>query len=153
MTFVLKDIADHLAGSSDIVDAVENRIFPEVIPQEIRDSQGNRTTVYPCIVLQIVNCQPEYALRGEAGVHQTTVQVDVWTDGDRGSYHANEVSELVRNRLSGYRGTFGSGCRGTARLVRSNSLPIEPVDASDQFRRRVSMDFDLIHTAATPDLT
>lgn len=153
MTFVLKDIADHLRGSTAIVDAVENRIYPDVIPQEERNSGGNRMALFPCIVLQIVSGQPEYALRGEAGVHQTTVQVDVWTDGDRGSYHANELSELVRNRLSGYRGTFGSGCRGTARLVRSNSLPVEPVDASDQFRRRVSMDFDLIHTAAVPDLT
>lgn len=153
MTFVLKDIADCLIASADIADAVENRIFPEVIPQEVRNSQGQRTSVYPCLVLGIVSNQPEYALRGESGKHQTTIQVDVWTDGDRGSFHANEISELVRNRLSGYRGQFGTGCYGTARLVRCNSLPVEPVDGSDTHRRRISMDFELIHTATAPDLT
>lgn len=153
MTFLLKDIADHLGGSQNIVDAVENRIFPDVIPQEVRDSGGSRMTLYPCLVLQAVSATPEYYLGGEASYHQAVIQVDVFTDGRRGTKHANELAELVRNRLSGYRGQFGTGCRGTARLVRCNAVPVEPADGSDTHIRRTSMDFEINHTAATPSLT
>lgn len=150
MTFVVKDIADHLKSSTTIAATVENRIFPDVIPQEERDGTGQKVAVYPCIVLGIVSGQPEYDLAGEAGVHQTTIQVDCYTDGTRGTYHANELAEQVRNRLSGYRGQFGDGCSGTARLVRVNAIPVEPADGSDTFVRRTSMDFELIHTADAP---
>jgi len=153
VTFVLKDIADHLTGSADIADAVSNRVYPDYIPQEARDSLGQKQPLYPCLVLGVVSGEPEYVLSGEGGVHQTIIQLDVWTDGDRGSFRANEIAEMVRNRLSGYRGTFGTGCRGTARMIRSNPIAVAPVDASDTYRRRVSMDFELIHTADAPDFT
>lgn len=153
MTFVLKDIADHLTGSTNIVDTVSNRIFPDVIPQEIRDSQGNKLPLYPCIVLGIVSNQPEYYLGGEGGVHETIMQVDCWVDGEQGADELNDLAELVRNRMSGYRGQFGTGCRGTARLIRNDPSAVAPVDGSGVYRRRASMDFALIHTADAPSLT
>lgn len=153
MTFLTKDIADHLKGSTSILDAVGNRVFPEVIPQITRDSDGRTVTPYPSIVINDLSNDPTYSLAGEVGNHTSVIQIDVWTDGTGGTSKANELGELVRNRLSGYRGTFGTGVYGTARMIRNNSVAAPPVDGSDTHRRRVSMDFEIIHSASVPTLT
>lgn len=153
MTYLTKDIADHLKGSTNIVDAFSNRIFPETIPQVIRDDMGRSQSAYPCLVINDLTNEPEYVLSGEAGVHTSTIQIDVWTDGTGGKAKAVEYSELVRNRLSGYRGRFGEGVYGTSRLIRNNAVAAPPIDGSDINRRRVSMDFEIIHTADVPDFS
>lgn len=143
MTFLLKDIRDHLAASPAILDAFSDRMYPEAAPQ----GAG-----YPRLHINDVSSVPEYILAGEAGVHTTTVQIDVWTDGTGGKQRANELSELVRNRLNGYKGVFGTGCQGSARIIRNNALSAPPVDGSDNHRRRYSMDFEVIHSASIPTL-
>lgn len=145
MTFLLRDIADHLKGSTAILDDVGTNIFPDVIPQQQSWDKA--------IVLSEISQRPEYYMGGEAGEHTTQIQVDYYTKGTNGRYTANIGSELIRNRLSGYRGTFGTGCRGTARLLSCVPQANEPTDATDTWRFRVTMDFEILHTAATPDLT
>jgi hypothetical protein len=146
VTFLAKDIRDHLAGSTYIVDAFSNRIFSETIPQNI-------SPAYPAIVINELSNSPEYYLGGESGKHSTTLQIDLWTDGTGGIAKTNELSELIRNRMSGYRGQFGSGAYGTSRLISNNSAALPPTDSSDDHRRRVSMDFEFIHTADAPTFT
>jgi hypothetical protein len=147
MTFLTKDIADHLKGSTNILDAFSADIYPEVIPQE-RKSEWQQA-----IVLSDLSNDPEYGLAGEPGTHTSIVTVDIWTDGKGGKARANELGELVRNRLSGYRGTFGTGVYGTSRMIRNNSTAAEPIDGGSTHRRRVSMDFEIIHTADVPTFT
>ncbi len=144
MTFLSKDIRDHLAASSAIVNVVSNRIFADTMPQG---------TPYPVIIINDLSNTPEYYLHGEAGLHTSHIQIDGWTDGSGGKAEINTLGELIRNRLSGYRGQFGSGCYGTARIIRSDTLAAPPVDGSDQHRRRASMDFEIIHSADVPSLT
>jgi hypothetical protein len=93
------------------------------------------------------------ALKGEVGTHTSIIQIDVWTDGTGGKSKANELGELVRNRLNGYKGQFGTGVYGTARMIRNDSLASQPFDGSDNHRRRVSMDFKIIHSADVPTFT
>jgi len=145
VTFIDKDIADHLKGSIAIADAFGPHIYPEVVPQGLKPEQF--------ILINIVSAQPEYALSGEVGTHTTIVQVDVWTDGRGGRTRANELGELVRNRLSGYRGQFGSGAFGTAEQIRLDSVAQTPGDGSGNFPRRVSIDYKVTHAAAVPTLT
>lgn len=147
MTFLTKDIRDHLAGSTAIVNVVSDRMYAESVPQ------GKGELDYPCIVINDVSSDPEMYLGGEAGVHTTVIQIDAWTDGSGGKAAINTLSELIRNRLNGYRGQFGTGCSGTARMIRNNSVAAPPVDGSDQHRRRASLDFEIIHTADVPTFT
>lgn len=147
MTFVVKDIADHLKGSTNILNAFSDDIYPEIIPQHRKDQWVQ------ALVLNDLTNEPEMSLEGEVGTHTTVVQIDVWTNGVGGKARANELSELVRNRLNGYRGTFGTGCYGTARMIRNDSVTAPPVDGSDLHRRRVSMDFEVIHSASVPTFT
>jgi hypothetical protein len=146
MTYLTKDIRDHLVVSTAILDAFSDRIYPEKIPQGRQDA-------YPAIVINDLSNDPEYTLNGEAGLHTTHVQVDVWTDGTGGKAKANELGELIRNRLSGYRGQFGTGVYGTSRMIRNDTVAAPPIDGSDNHRRRVSMDFEIIHSADVPTFT
>lgn len=137
---------DHLRGSTAIVDAFSDRIYPELIPQHVRDWQE-------AMVVNEISTVPEMYLGGEVGRHTSIIQVDVWTDGQGGRKRANDLGELVRNRLSGYRGQFGTGCFGVAEMIRSDTLASDPLPGSDIHRRRVSMDFRVGHTADVPTLT
>lgn len=151
MTYLCKDIADHLSASVSIRDAVGDRIYPDIAPQPVR--AGQAVELYPLIIISDLTNTPEYSLAGESGTHSSMIQVDVWTDGTGGKHRSNEIGELVRNRLSGYRGRFGTGCYGTARMIRNNSVAAPPVDGSDTHRRRVSMDFEITHSASAPTFT
>jgi len=146
MTFLTKDIADHLRSSTAVFDAFADDIYPEVIPQERKNNWRQ------ALVLNDLSNEPEYYLGGESGTHTSIIQIDVWTDGESGKARANELAELVRNRLSGYRGQFGTGCSGTAHMIRNDSVAAPPVDGGSTHRRRVSMDFKIIHTADVPTL-
>lgn len=141
MTFVLKDIRDHLTNSTAIANEVADRVYADIAPQR---------TEYPYILLGEVSALPEYHLGGEVGTHTTQVQVDVWTDGTGGRQKANEIGELVRNRLSGYRGQFGTGVYGTSHMTTSHASSEPPPEGSDQHRQRVTMQFELIHSADVP---
>ncbi len=145
MTYLIQDIRDHLVGSTAIVNDVGSNIFADVIPQ---GTQYERA-----IVISEIAGDPEYYLGGEAGLHTSKIQIDYWTNGVGGPSEANTGRELIRNRLNGYRGTFGTGCYGTARMITDNSGFVAPIDGSDLNQRRVSMDFEIIHSADVPTFT
>lgn len=146
MTYLLKDIRDHLLGSEAIADEIADRVFPDAAEQG---------TEFPYFVLSEVSNTPEEGLQGEVGTHETLVDIDIWTDGTGRHAKAKELSELVRNRLSGYRGQLGEGefCNG-CHLMRGNITTNEPTSpGSDKRRRRVNMGFRILHTADVPSFT
>ena len=144
MTYLTKDVADQLLASAAIVDVVSDRVYPDRVPQGV---------AYPAIVISDLSNDPEYILTGEAGVHTSIVSIDGWTDGRGGRASINDLSELIRNRLSGYSGTLGTGVTAhSCRMIRNNTLAADPLQGSDQHRRRASLDFEIIHSAAVPTL-
>lgn len=142
MTNLLKDIRDHLQTSDDINEAFGDRIFPDVVPQK---------TAYPYINLSDVSGSPEYDLSGEIGTHTSIVTVDAWTDGTGRRAAAERFRDMILNMLSGYKGQLGEGvwCNGCI-AQRVNILASDPKGGSDEHRRRASIDFQIIHTAAVP---
>lgn len=151
MTLLIKDVADHFAGSPSITNEFGSRIFDGVIPQEYTNDQGVKANAYPCIVINEVSATPDYYLGGEVGSHESNVQVDVYTTGVGGAARCHELAELVRRRLSGYRGVLGTGCFcNMAELTRNSPFAIPPVNASGLHKRRRSMEFRIRHTADVP---
>lgn len=143
MTNLLRDIRDHLQTDSDVSDAFGDRMYPDVVPQG---------TAYPYINLSSISNSPEYDLDGEIGTHVSIVTVDVWTNGTGRRAAAERLGDLVRNMLSGFKGqlgTEGQWVNGCA-MIRNNILAGDPLPGSDEHRRRVSMDFQITHTAAVP---
>lgn len=144
MTDILRDIRDHLLGSSNITNEFGDRIFDDVAPQGIQ---------YPYILISDMSSDPLEALDGEVGTHDALIQIDVWTDGTGGRGKAKELGEMIRNRLNGYRGQFGDGSYGTAHQRRYNALSAPPLEGSNIHRRRISMDYQIIHSADVPTFT
>ena len=145
MTFLSRDIRDHLAGSTAITNDVSDKIYADFIPQGVQYEKA--------IVINDITNDPEHYLAGEAGIHTSQIQIDYWTDGTGGKAAVNTGSELIRNRLNGYKGQLGTGCHGSVRMIRNDSLATPPVDGSDRRPRRQSMDFEIIHTADVPTFT
>lgn len=142
MTYLTKDIRDHLMGSVNIADAFGEHIYAEAIPQDAEWEE--------MLVINDLSNNPEYSLAGEVGTHTTIIQIDVWTKGAGGKPRVVALGEMVRNRLSGYRGQFGSGEYGTARLLRNDALAPPDPSGGPVHRRRVSQDYEIIHTADVP---
>lgn len=137
-----KAVRDWLTGNTSIADRVSNRIHNGRVPQ------GGSL---PAIVLTTITKDHEYSLANEIGLTEFVMQVDVYGEGPRGPLDVEEISELVRLRLSGYRGQLNDDvfCHA-ARLIRNSESFDKPADASDDWTPRVSMDFSLSLTTAVP---
>lgn len=151
MTFLSKDIRDHLAGSVNIVNDVGDNIYADAIPQ----SKNGQNPFRPekAIVINDLSNDPAMYLGGESGTHVSQIQIDYWTDGKGSAAVVNAGTELIRNRLNGYKGQFGTGCYGVAHMLRNNSVAAPPFNGSDVHRRRGMMDFEITHTADVPTFT
>lgn len=97
----------------------------------------------PAIVLTRISGSPIYAQDGVAGMTETRVQADVWTDALYSD--ALIVGKALEALLSGYRGTFGSTrFHGVFSQGASDSREAGTGDADRFFR--VSIDFIIHHS-------
>lgn len=91
-----------LRSDTEIVDLVENRIFPKAKPQD---------ELQPCITYINVYSEHVDSLNGGSGLLRARIEVVCW-----GTYKkAKELSEVVRKKMQGYQGVWGDrtiqGCR------------------------------------------
>ncbi|MCA9232502.1 MAG: DUF3168 domain-containing protein [Planctomycetales bacterium] len=136
-----KDLKTYLQASAAISDVVGTRIYSSRVAQGIKGA---------LIVLRNITSQREYTLTGEVGVKLSTVQIDAY---DQTSVKAQALAEKIRNRLSGYAGAAGDITIQAATIIAERALRDTPVDASDQWTFRYSMDFDIWHTQSVPTFT
>lgn len=132
---------DFLSGDADITHRVADRIRPGRLRQADRGD---------AIVLQEVSRNPAYALSGEAGKHDVVLQVKCYSDTPEGAY---SLADLVRNRMSGYRGNIGQQDERqveSVRIIASGADEESLDDASDQYRFSCRWDFALFVTESIP---
>lgn len=145
MTYLLKAVRDYLVTSAEVAEKFCDRIYPDRAPQ---------AAAYPFLNLSDLSNDPEEGLSGEVGNHESIITVDIWTDGGLGAPEANQLGEVVRNMLSGYKGALNDDvwCNG-CHVIRNQSLASDPLPGSDTHRRRVSQDYRIFHTADIPSFT
>lgn len=138
-----KAVRDWLQASDAISNAVGSRIYADVMPQgETRDR----------INISKISFTPEYGLAGECGNGTSVIQLDYWSQHKDAVAHVKDGGQMIRNRISGYRGplnehVFANSCillRGPEETASA------PTDASGIFRRRSTIDVEIIHTTAVP---
>lgn len=133
-----RDIKDFLLDDADVRSYATGGIWPSRVP---------RGTTGRTIVLQTITTQRQYSLTNEVGQSQFTYQIDCYGETP---YHAWQLFEHVRNRLSGYRGTLGDNAiQGTA-ILSERELSEEPEDASDKWIHRYSADFQFFYPQTVP---
>ena len=137
-------IRDWLLSDAAIANKISNRVFPGKVPQ------GES---FPAIVLQKISRSHEYHLTGELGIGSEMIQVDVYDRGRNARWSVEYIAELIRLRMSGYRGQLNADvfCHG-ATIERNNEVNERPADASDEWIERESMDFQVWTTTAVPTL-
>lgn len=113
-------------------------------------TQGKRGEA---VVLQEFGRDPEYSLANESGQHRVRFQIDCYSDSPR---HAESLAQLIRNRLSGYRGEIGKTEPveiQSTQVIDAGALIDEPVDKSDKWTHRYRMDFSAFVSASIPTFT
>ena len=137
---------DKLVANDTIRDQVGEHIYAGRLPQ------GVTATRY--IVLSDFDSQPEYHVGGDTGVSTSTVQIDLWAH-DPGGFGVlkkddpTSVGEQLKATLSGQRFTEGSIHVKSCTIVRDDTVSERPIDGSDNWRRRRSFDFRIIHSLAS----
>jgi len=136
-----QQLAEFFRADDAIRDRVAVRIYPGRAPQGV---QGE------VIILTEITSTPTYTIDLEAGVHEKIVQVDCYAATAKAAY---ELSELIRTRLSGYRGDIGTTTPAYAescRIISSGQETEQPSDASDRWIHRRRFDFALFVQASVP---
>lgn len=137
-------LAEYLWADEEITNRVEHRIYPGHAPVGVLGE---------LIVIREINRNPEYTIDLEAGIHDLIVQVDCYAAGPKSAYN---LAELVRLRLSGYRGTIGREDPAnieSARIINARQVQERPADNSDKWTHRYQMDFAMFVHTTIPTFT
>lgn len=106
-----------------------------------------------CIVISMVSAQREYGLGGEVGAMQSILQVRCWSSNPTA---AEGLSDLVADKLSGFRGTIGdsSPTRVMVAMVTNDYGDDyeDTGDASDKFLHSYTLDYEIVHESPIPSL-
>lgn len=134
-------LAEFFWADDDINNRTGERIYPMRAPQGVRGE---------LIILQEITNTPAYTLQREAGVHDKIVQIDCYAATPRA---AESLAELVRMRLSGFRGEIGTTTPvdvESCRIISSGPETERPRDDSDNWIHRYRMDFAMWVQATIP---
>lgn len=136
-------VKDFLLDSATVRDRVAGRIFHSRAPQGIKGE---------LIVIRTINMEPVYTIQNEAGLEAHITQIDCYSDTP---YKADTLGDLVRNRLSGYRGTIGNDAVliEATEIINARSLEDQPEDSSDRWIFRHSADYRFYASKAIPTHT
>jgi hypothetical protein len=136
-------VRDWLAASTEISNAVADRIYPDVMPQGVHADR---------ILISQTSFEPADSLGGETGVATSIIQIDYWAEGPNAPQNAYDGGMMIRNRLSGYRGALNEHVTGVCNLISGpRVVASSPTDGSDNHRRRSVVEFQITHTVAVPD--
>jgi len=135
---IQKAIRTFLRDSNAVRDKVGTRIYSGSAP---RGTNGNY------IILRIILAEHLYDLENEIGLRESVMQVDCYEETPT---LADELGEVVRKRMSGYRGLAGDVFVQSTRIVRDSTAEVPPADASDKWIHLRSMDFSIYHDTAIP---
>lgn len=142
---ILADLTTHLLTFVDLTTKIGDRVYSNRAP---------RGTASPYILLGLVGGNPYYTLSGEAEVAQPTIEVACWATDPGGAYAANEVADLVRSKISGWRGEWGDTFVCDCSLESEPfDLVDEPPDGSDNWIHGVTQTYRVTHRRAAPTLS
>ena len=132
-------IRNFLVDSPDVRNRIDGRVYAGRVPD------GGQ---YPCVVQQIVNTEPAFCTVNESGASSSIVTLDVY---GKSQNEVDEVSSLIRNRLSGYIGCMGNHDLTSARMISSQNMIERPLDGSSEWIYRNSIDYEFYYHSPIPN--
>ncbi len=109
-----------LGAQSAITNLVSDRIYPEVIPDQVFDAASKR----PCLVYSRQGTERTRTFCGTIGLVQSAFNVDCYA---RTYQDAEALAAAVRSALTDYRGAMGSETVQSTQLIGDfDLLDLEP---------------------------
>jgi len=142
-------VRDHLRSIAAIRDRVDSGVdYPGIYAGNA--PQGH---VGECIIMQGITSDHNYHLGGEVADRETMLQIVAYSDN---AARAFSLMELIRNRLSGYRGLMGDSDETRVKTcIIANDVGAdidETAEAEDKFIHTYTADYLLIYTTPVPTL-
>ena len=136
-------IRDFLRDDVDITNRVAANIWPGRALEFVKGEM---------LIVSAITSIPVYGLDGEVGKWEHVVQIMAYAATPRAAF---TLSELVRNRLSGYRGNIGDDDASfveKCEIVSGGAGEVAPEDGSDNWTFTHRLDFSLFETTSIPTL-
>lgn len=142
-----KIVREYLLADDDVRNIVDSRIYVGYVPGGVSGA---------VIVLRKINTDRSYHLTNEVGARADVLQVDCYDETGTKAY---QLSEIVRNRLSGVatanasymeNGAYTVGYIHYAIIINERELVEEPENASDRWTHRYSVDYEIGVSQSVP---
>jgi hypothetical protein len=143
---ISKAVYARLNGHAALTAVIGTRLYPNALPQD---------TDYPAVTWQLIDAEHTHSLNGVDGLVLARVQIDCFAsggpDGTSSTPYGDvqDLAEIVRKRMSAWRGTSGGVVVHHSHLLSHNDLVDGPFDSGDVTIHRVSQDYTVAYTEAT----
>lgn len=131
-------VRTYLAAQSGVSALVGTRIYPDVLPQGYRTSQGG------ALVYSAIPVNHDHLLNGLAGIARCRIETTAYSATRAG---ANAIAEAVRTSgLPGYTGAMGT--MQILSVMVEDGIPIAeiPTDGGQEYRYSASKDYTIAYT-------
>ena len=136
-----REIKKYLHASANIRNVVGNRIYA---------GRAGMNVAGAMLIVRNITSQRFYSLANEVGTKESTLQIDCYDDSATKAY---DLSELVRNRLSGYAGAAGDATLYEATIISERASTESPENKSDRWVFLYSTDYAIFHDSTVPTFT
>jgi hypothetical protein len=143
----LKDnLHAYLAARAGLTGIVGTRIYRDRLPA------ASKRTNYPALLFRRVGGPATYYQGGETATGTVRVEFTALAETDS---EVDRVVEALRDAMSGFRGTFGTGETATTVLLVSRTgdtvdTPYEPIDGTDSPIFSTSVDYEIHYRQSKP---
>ncbi len=137
MADITKAITIHLNSITAIDDLVNKRITPDTKPQN---------SEFPAISIFAASGDSVQDLDGGSGIANDTIQIDCWSESRT---EANDLAELIRAELVGFRGTMGGIFVEGVTITSKVDDTEDPVEGSNNYVYKRIFDYDFWYSEAT----
>jgi len=142
---ILADLRTHLLSFTDITNKIGTRVYINRAPEK---------TPTPYLIISRTSGTPQYSLDGEIGKAQSMLEITAWDRDPNGPYKANVIGDLVRDKLSGWRGnwcdTYVDGCTLEGEPIDRDEIPN---DGSSDGWHAVDQTYQVTHSSPVPTLS
>ena len=139
---ILDDMLYFVDQSPEVHRLCGGRIYVTRAPQGKPD---------PLVVLQRVSGDTPYALSGEVGTTETIVSVTAYASDPNGPFKAGELFAAIRNRISGYGGSWQ---RTRIDVCKQETEPLDKAEwlgDANTMRHGVEANYLVVHAQPIPN--
>lgn len=133
-----ESLYEYLRDDASVYAVCGGRVYPLVAPER---------AAKPHITYQITQQDRDRVWRGPTGMVRATIQIDCWSETQRG---ARQLAELVRLAFDNYRGNLGDHNVQVAKLVNALDAWEFAAAGTETIIGRVTQTWEVVYAETIP---